>query len=229
MLQREYSFRHMLEVTDYCGIVSGKKADKSDIFRSFYGKLGKAPMIHECPVNLECRLVDTLDFGGGSEVFIGEILESYAEEKYFCNGIPDVEKIEPIVFSMYDNNYWGIGEHLGKAWYSGKFSQNINEDRSENKCRKKAFEEGFCRRKKGFDSNLKISGRIIGLPISISMGQQGYLIKITVFNGSHKGREGNTLIMVEEFRKEQKKPGRLKILFWQRKISGAAGGNLRLG
>ena len=125
--------RHMLEVTDYCGIVSGKKADKSDIFRSFYGKLGKAPMIHECPVNLECRLVDTLDFGGGSEVFIGEIMESYAEEKYLCNGIPDVEKIEPIVFSMYDNNYWGIGKHLGKAWHSGKkFSQNINEDRSEN-------------------------------------------------------------------------------------------------
>jgi len=125
--------RYMVEATDYCGIVSGKKADKSGIFKTFYGKLEKAPMIRECPVNLECRLVDTLDFGGTNEVFIGEIVESYTEERYLCNGIPDIEKIEPIVFSMYDNNYWGVGEHLGRAWYVGKnFYENNNDNRNEN-------------------------------------------------------------------------------------------------
>ena len=112
--------RHMVEVTDYCGIVSGKRVDKSRVFETFYGKLEKAPMIRDCPVNLECRLADVLDFGGASEVFIGEIVESYAEERYLCNEIPDIEKINPIVFSMYDNNYWGIGECLGKAWCAGK-------------------------------------------------------------------------------------------------------------
>lgn len=125
--------RHMVEVTDYCGIVSGKRADKSEVFETFYGKLKKAPMIRECPVNLECRLVDILDFGGASEVFVGEIIESYAEERYLCNEIPDIKKIEPIVFSMYDNNYWGIGEHLGKAWAAGKKLGKIsNEKRAEN-------------------------------------------------------------------------------------------------
>jgi flavin reductase (DIM6/NTAB) family NADH-FMN oxidoreductase RutF len=125
--------RHMVEVTDYCGIVSGKRADKSKIFETFYGKLEKAPMIRECPINLECRLVDTLDFGGASEVFIGEIIESYAEEQYLCNEFPAIEKIEPIVFSMYDNNYWGIGEHLGKAWSAGKkFGEDSNEKRANN-------------------------------------------------------------------------------------------------
>lgn len=120
--------RHMVEVTDYCGMVSGKKSDKSEIFETFCGKLEKAPMILECPVNLECRLVDILDFGGANEVFIGEIVESYAEERYLCNEIPDIEKIEPIVFSMYDNNYWGIGKHLGKAWSIGKkLGENCNE------------------------------------------------------------------------------------------------------
>jgi flavin reductase (DIM6/NTAB) family NADH-FMN oxidoreductase RutF len=124
--------RDMVEATDYCGIVSGKKIDKSCIFKTFYGKLEKAPMVRECPLNLECRLADTLDFGGANEVFIGEIVESYAEERYLCNGVPDIEKVEPIVFSMYDNNYWGIGEHLGKAWCAGKkFRENINEDRNE--------------------------------------------------------------------------------------------------
>jgi flavin reductase (DIM6/NTAB) family NADH-FMN oxidoreductase RutF len=120
--------RHMVEVTDYCGMVSGKKSDKSKIFETFCGKLEKAPMIRECPVNLECRLVDILDFGSANEVFIGEIVESYAEERYLCNEIPDIKKIEPIVFSMYDNNYWGIGEHLGKAWSIGKkLGENCNE------------------------------------------------------------------------------------------------------
>lgn len=29
---------------------------------------------------------------------------------------------------MYDNNYWGIGEHLGKAWSIGKnFAEGGNE------------------------------------------------------------------------------------------------------
>ncbi len=124
--------RHMVEVTDYCGIVSGKKTDKSGLFETFYGKLENAPMILECPVNLECKLVDTLDFGGTNEVFIGEVVESYAEECYLCNGVPDIEKIEPIVFSMYDNNYWEIGGHLGKAWSIGKnFGENGNTARKD--------------------------------------------------------------------------------------------------
>lgn len=135
--------RHMVEVTDYCGIVSGKRIDKSEIFETFYGKLEKAPMIRECPVNLECRLVDTLDLGGASEVFIGEIVESYAEERFLCNEIPDIEKIEPIVFSMYDNNYWGIGERLGKAWSAGKkFGESSNEKKAENNELK---ENKYCR------------------------------------------------------------------------------------
>ncbi|WP_255333746.1 flavin reductase family protein [Methanosarcina sp. KYL-1] len=125
--------RHMVELTDYCGIVSGKKVDKSGFFETFYGKLESAPMIRECPVNLECKLVDTLDFGGTNEVFIGEIVESYAEEHYLCNGIPDIEKIEPIVFSMYDNNYWGVGAHLGKAWCIGKkLGETRTEEKNEN-------------------------------------------------------------------------------------------------
>ena len=34
---------------------------------------------------------------------------------------------------MYDNNYWGIGERLGKAWSVGKkFGENNNEKKAEN-------------------------------------------------------------------------------------------------
>lgn len=107
-------------ITDYCGIVSGKKVDKSSLFRIFYGKLGTAPLIEECPLNLECRLEQTVDIGGTNEIFIGEIVQTYADESCLTEGNPDIRKIRPIIFSMHDNNYWKVGEHLGKAWNIGK-------------------------------------------------------------------------------------------------------------
>ncbi|MBP1730576.1 MAG: flr, partial [Deltaproteobacteria bacterium] len=51
----------MAEVTDYCGLVSGSKYDKSGIFETFYGKLLTAPMIKECVFNAECKLIQTVD------------------------------------------------------------------------------------------------------------------------------------------------------------------------
>ena len=50
----------LLEKNDYCGLVSGEKTDKSHVFDVFYGSLKTAPMIKECPVNLECQLIQML-------------------------------------------------------------------------------------------------------------------------------------------------------------------------
>jgi flavin reductase (DIM6/NTAB) family NADH-FMN oxidoreductase RutF len=110
----------MVEVTDYVGIYSGRTIDKSTIFDNFYGMLETAPMIRECPLNLECRLVQTVDFEGSNELFIGEIVEVYADEQCLTEDLPDIRKIRPMVFSMHDNNYWKIGEHIGRAWKLGK-------------------------------------------------------------------------------------------------------------
>ncbi len=51
--------------TDYCGIRSGAKVDKVAVckFKIFYGKLATAPLIEQCPLNLECRVVQTLELG----------------------------------------------------------------------------------------------------------------------------------------------------------------------
>jgi len=50
---------NLVAETDYVGIVSGKKVDKSGVFEIFYGSLSKAPMIKACPVCMEFRLFDT--------------------------------------------------------------------------------------------------------------------------------------------------------------------------
>ena len=110
----------MVAVTDYCGLVSGHKADKSSLFRNFYGELETAPMIEECPLAIECRVVREIDDLGVDVIFIGEIVEVYAREECLTNGEPDIKKINPLIFSSPDNNYWKVGEHLAKAWSVGK-------------------------------------------------------------------------------------------------------------
>ena len=108
-----------LETTDYCSVVSGFDQDKSRIFDVFYGDLKNAPMITECPISAECRVVQTLEFAT-HEVFFGEIVKTYAESGILTNGRPDVGKTDPILYSMYDNNYWALGKNVGRAMQIGK-------------------------------------------------------------------------------------------------------------
>lgn len=110
----------MLKVTDYAGLHSGQDLDKSKLFEVFYGRLKNAPLIQDCPLNLECRVVEVLDRGGMDLIVIGEIVESHCDEDKLTNGLPDIEKMQPILFSMYDNRYFSIGPALGPAWSIGK-------------------------------------------------------------------------------------------------------------
>jgi flavin reductase (DIM6/NTAB) family NADH-FMN oxidoreductase RutF len=109
----------MLKITDYLGIRSGDSIDKSKLFTVFYGKLEQAPMITETPLNLECRLVKTVDMGSNCEIYFGEIVESYSEAKYLRNGHPFIKKLDPILFSINSNNYFKVGRKLGPAWKIG--------------------------------------------------------------------------------------------------------------
>lgn len=108
----------LIKKVDHCGLVSGEKTDKSEIFDIFYGGLKKAPMIKECPLCMECKLVNEVDLSSNT-LFIGEIIAAYTEEQYLTEGKPDINKIRPFTLTMPDNNYWAVGENLGKAWKIG--------------------------------------------------------------------------------------------------------------
>ena len=109
----------MIEVTDYCGLVSGFKEDKSKVFDVFYGKLKTTPMIAKCPVNLECSLDKVID-NGSNEMFIGDILSTYTEEKYLTDEAVDLKKTKPFILSLNDRQYYGLDEPIAKAWSAGK-------------------------------------------------------------------------------------------------------------
>jgi flavin reductase (DIM6/NTAB) family NADH-FMN oxidoreductase RutF len=101
--------------TDYCGVVSGTKADKVAAcgFKVFYGKLESAPMIEQCPVNLECKVLHILDVGS-HELVVGRIEETFVSEECLTEGRPDVGKIKPLVYA--GRRYVGLGEPVANAF-----------------------------------------------------------------------------------------------------------------
>jgi flavin reductase (DIM6/NTAB) family NADH-FMN oxidoreductase RutF len=103
----------MIGLTNYVGTVSGLEADKSGLFTVFYGSLGTAPMIEECPAALACELVDRMDFEGKNDLLIGRVIESHIEEHLFVAGRLDLSLLKPLIFSREDHSYWALGRGLG--------------------------------------------------------------------------------------------------------------------
>ncbi len=109
----------MMAAADYCGLASGKDVDKSDVFETFRGQLG-TPMIKESPLCIECRVIDNLDYGGKVDIFVGEAVQVYSEERYFTDGKLDADKVRPIHYASPEMEYYGVGKKVGKAKESGK-------------------------------------------------------------------------------------------------------------
>lgn len=112
----------MVREADYCGLVSGTRVDKIAAcnFDVFYGKLGNAPLIEQCPVNLECRVVHTLDLGSHS-LFVGRIEETHISEECLTGNKPDIGKIRPLAYiTSPDSQYRVLGEVIAMAFSCGK-------------------------------------------------------------------------------------------------------------
>ncbi len=109
----------MLQLTDYSGLVTGEKVDKSNLFPVERGSLNHAPLIATCPVSMELKLHQTVQLGT-HEVFIGEVINTYIDEACLTDGKPDLAKIDPLLFDFMMIDYWSLGKRTGKPWRDGK-------------------------------------------------------------------------------------------------------------
>ena len=109
----------LVKQVDYCGIYSGKERDKSQLFDLFYGALETAPLIRECPLILECKVLHTVDLGS-HDLVIGEIMETYVDEDSITDGQPDPVKMDPVVYAPRTRYYHRLGEAVAKAFSIGK-------------------------------------------------------------------------------------------------------------
>ena len=105
--------------TDYCGLAPGNKTDKVEDckFNIFYGKLATAPMIDQCPINLECKVIHILNLGT-HELVIGQVEETFITESCLTDGKPDVEKIKPFLSAK--GQYREFGKAIGTSHSLGK-------------------------------------------------------------------------------------------------------------
>ncbi|KXH70077.1 MAG: hypothetical protein AM326_04680 [Candidatus Thorarchaeota archaeon SMTZ-45] len=102
----------ILEETQLCGSKSGRDYDKSSLFDSFYGELKTAPMIRECPLNMECEVDQIIDYDL-NEGIIGKVVKSYADSNTLIDGKLDIRTVHPILWSTCgDFNYYHIGARI---------------------------------------------------------------------------------------------------------------------
>lgn len=111
------------DVVDYFGIASGRDTDKFDDtgWTLQPSALVSAPLIAECPYNLECRVTHEVDIGDYALV-IGEILESHAEESVLAasGDRVDVSALDPLVYIAGSREYRRLGEKVADAFSAGK-------------------------------------------------------------------------------------------------------------
>ena len=112
----------LVKETDYCGLVSGSSVNKVEacLFKVFYGKLNNAPLIEQCPVNLECSVVHILNLGTHAFI-VGRIEEAHVSEDCLTNGNPDVDKVEPLIYNASQaSQYHVFGRVIAKGHSVGK-------------------------------------------------------------------------------------------------------------
>lgn len=100
----------LIQQVNLCGTKSGRDVDKSNIFSNYYGILKTAPMIQECPINMECEVSEIVDHEL-NEGIIGKVMKTYINKSCLEGDAVDWKKVIPILWGTGgDNNYYALGD-----------------------------------------------------------------------------------------------------------------------
>lgn len=106
--------RDLWRAVDLCGMVSGRNRDKFRLAGLTRGEAREvcAPLVAECPLNIECRVSAELPLGSHT-LFVGLVLAVHLSAA--CEGergAVDVEAFQPLVLNH--REYWDMGRRLGR-------------------------------------------------------------------------------------------------------------------
>jgi flavin reductase (DIM6/NTAB) family NADH-FMN oxidoreductase RutF len=111
----------MEAAVDFCGIVSGEDGDKFAAagLTPVPGTVVAAPIVAECPLNLECRVTEIHDVGD-YRLVLGEVVETLADEEIVTKtGNVDVDLLDPLTYLPGVREYRGLGPKLADAYRVG--------------------------------------------------------------------------------------------------------------
>lgn len=104
----------ILRETSICGSKSGRDFDKSSLFETFYGELKTAPLIQQCPINIECEVDRILDYDRNDGI-IGRVVQSYVDTSCLADGKLDMREVHPVIWATGgDFNYYRLGERISQ-------------------------------------------------------------------------------------------------------------------
>jgi flavin reductase (DIM6/NTAB) family NADH-FMN oxidoreductase RutF len=112
--------------TDYCGTFTGKKVDKFAKcgFTKARASQVSAPLIEECPVNLECKVRDIIPLGT-HDMFLAEIVAVNVDESLIDEGGKlRLDRAELAAFAHGD--YYALGKRLAPIGISVKNHKKPN-------------------------------------------------------------------------------------------------------
>jgi flavin reductase (DIM6/NTAB) family NADH-FMN oxidoreductase RutF len=107
---------------DFFGITSARDVDKFSAtgLTAVKSDVVDAPYVKEFPLILECKVIQIVEIGLHTE-FIGEVIDVKADSDLLNEkGLPDIEKIKPLIWNPIDMQYRGLGKPLGQAFSIGK-------------------------------------------------------------------------------------------------------------
>jgi len=114
--------RAHIREADFAGIVSGTDTDKFEQsgLTAVRSEVVDAPYVAEFPVIIECRLVKTVELGVHIQL-IGQVMDLKADKAVLGeNGMPDLIKMDTIIYDSGQRNYLGMGEKFADAFSVGK-------------------------------------------------------------------------------------------------------------
>lgn len=121
----------LAKATDYCGVKSGRDVDKweaCNLHQEKAQELVYAPMISECPVNIECKVTEVKELGS-HHMFMAEVKAVHIDEDYMNeNGKFELNKTGLLAYSH--------GEYLGLGKSHGTFGYSIQKKKSKKRKKK---------------------------------------------------------------------------------------------
>ena len=110
--------KKLVYALDYCGVKSGRDVDKfaEMNLNMLPSKWIKAPGIMESPLNLECRVSQTIPLGS-HDMFVAEVTGVAVDTDFMDEkGKFHLNSTGLVAYSH--GEYFGLGERLGKFGYS---------------------------------------------------------------------------------------------------------------
>jgi len=104
----------LVEAVDRCGSVSGRKVGDKFAYAGltpYPATKIKAPLIAECPINLECKLLDIIK-AGDHDLFRGEVVAQHVDERCLDGkGNIAISSLNTLCYIL--GEYWTTGSYLG--------------------------------------------------------------------------------------------------------------------